>query len=240
LGGKNPDIIFADADLDAALDGALTGVYLHAGQVCSAGTRLIVENSIYDEFVAEFARRAQKIRLGNGLDPASQSGPLISAQHRAKVESYVQLGISEGARLLTGGARATGPGLDDGYFFQPTLFTDCHRGMRIVQEETFGPIATAERFAAEDDAVQLGNDTSYGLAGAVWTRDRARAHRIASRLRHGTVWINDFGTYLPQAEWGGFKRSGLGRELGPSGLAEYREAKHVYENTDPKAQRWFG
>lgn len=240
LGGKNPDIIFADADLDAALDGALTGVYLHAGQVCSAGTRLIVEDSIHNEFVAEFARRAEKIRLGNGLDPASQSGPLVSAQHRDKVESYVALGTAEGARLVTGGSRATGPGLDDGYFFQPTLFADCHARMRIVQEETFGPIATVERFIDEDHAVRLGNDTSYGLAGAVWTRDRARAQRVAGRLRHGTVWINDFGPYLPQAEWGGFGHSGSGRELGPTGLAEYREAKHIYENTDPKAQRWFG
>jgi betaine-aldehyde dehydrogenase len=240
LGGKNPDIVCADADLDAAIDGALTGVYLHAGQVCSAGTRLILHTDIHDEFVTEFARRAERIRLGNGLDPATQSGPLVSAQHREKVEAYVALGLDEGARLVTGGARPAAPELADGYFYLPTLFADCHREMRIVQEETFGPIATVERFTTEDDAVRLGNDTAYGLAGAVWTRDRAVAHRVSSRLRHGTVWINDFGPYLPQAEWGGFKLSGTGRELGPAGLAEYREAKHIYENTDPQAQRWFG
>jgi betaine-aldehyde dehydrogenase len=240
LGGKNPNIVFADAELDAALDAALTAVFLHAGQVCSAGTRLLLQDSIHDDFVAELARRADLIRLGNGLAEASESGPLVSAEHRAKVERYVELGLAEGARLLCGGHRPEEAELKDGFFYRPTVFVDCHRGMRIVQEETFGPIVTVERFDTEDDAVRLGNDTDYGLAGAVWTADRALAHRMAGRLRHGTVWINDFGPYLPQAEWGGFKRSGIGRELGPAGLAEYREAKHIYENTAPAAQHWFG
>ena len=239
LGGKNPNIIFADADLDAALDAALTAVFLHAGQVCSAGTRLLLHESIHDGFVAELARRADLIRLGNGLDEKTEMPPLVSAEHRAKVEGYVELGLAEGARLLCGGHRPKQAELQDGYFYAPTVFVDCHREMRIVQEETFGPIVTVERFETEEEAVRLGNDTDYGLAGAVWTADRARANRVAGRLRHGTVWINDFGPYLPQAEWGGFKLSGTGRELGPSGLAEYREAKHVYENTAPAAQYWF-
>jgi len=239
LGGKNPNIVFADADLEAAVDAALTGAFLHAGQVCSAGTRLLLEDAVHDGFVAELARRADLVRLGNGLDPASESGPLVSAAHREKVASYVALGLAEGATLVTGGAPPEDPGLRAGFFFRPTVFTGCHRGMRLVQEETFGPIVTVERFTTEDEAVHLGNDTSYGLAGAVWTSDRARAHRVAGRLRHGTVWVNDFGPYLPQAEWGGFKRSGTGRELGPSGLAEYREAKHVYENTAPSPAYWF-
>lgn len=239
LGGKNPNIIFADADFDTAVDTAMTAAFLHAGQVCSAGTRVIVEDAVHDEFVAELVRRTERIRLGNGLDPETESGPLVSAEHRAKVESYVALGVEEGATLLAGGRRPTEPALQSGFFLRPTIFGDCHRGMRIVQEETFGPIITIERFSGEQAAIELGNDTDYGLAGAVWTRDRARAERVARRLRHGTVWINDFGPYLPQAEWGGFKRSGTGRELGPSGLAEYREPKHVYENTDPKPQRWF-
>jgi betaine-aldehyde dehydrogenase len=239
LGGKNPNIVFADADLDAALDAALTGVFLHAGQVCSAGTRLLLESSIHDEFVAELVRRAELIRIGPGLAESTEMPPLVSAEHRSKVEDYVALGRAEGARLLTGGHRPKDAELQDGFFYTPTIFVDCDRTMRIVQEETFGPIITVERFETEEEAVRLGNDTAYGLAGGVWTADRARAHRVAGRLRHGTVWINDFGPYLPQAEWGGFKLSGSGRELGPSGLAEYREAKHVYENTAPAAQYWF-
>jgi betaine-aldehyde dehydrogenase len=239
LGGKNPNIVFADADFDAAVDYALTGVFLHAGQVCSSGTRLLVEDPLHDEFAAALAERAGRIRLGNGLDADTESGPLVSAEHLAKVESYVELGQKEGATLLAGGRRPDEPVLRQGFFFRPTIFDDCTRDMRIVQEETFGPIMTIERFTTEDEAVMLGNDTEYGLAGAVWTGDRARAERVARGLRHGTIWINDFGPYLPQAEWGGFKRSGIGRELGRAGLDEYREAKHIYENTEPKPQGWF-
>ncbi|GAA2498475.1 aldehyde dehydrogenase family protein [Streptomyces gobitricini] len=239
LGGKNPNIVFADADVEAAIDHALTAVFFHAGQVCSAGTRLIVEDSLHDEFVAELVDRTERIRLGNGLDEHTESGPLVSADHRDKVESYVRLGVQEGAKLVAGGRRPDEPALRNGFFYRPTVFDDCTQDMRIVQEETFGPILTVERFTEEDRAVELGNHTDYGLAGAVWTRDAARAERVARRLRHGTVWINDFGPYLPQAEWGGFKRSGIGRELGHEGLAEYRQAKHIYENTSPVPQRWF-
>jgi betaine-aldehyde dehydrogenase len=239
LGGKNPNIVFADADMDAALDYALTAVFLHAGQVCSAGARLLVEESVYEDFVAEVARRTERIRLGNGLDEASESGPLVSAGHRAKIEEYVALGREEGARLLAGGARPEEPDLQRGFFYRPTVFADCRQDMRIVREETFGPILTAERFSSEDEAVALGNDTNYGLAGAVWTRDADKAARVAARLRHGTIWINDYHPYLPQAEWGGFKQSGIGRELGPTGLDEYREAKHIWRNLDPKPAHWF-
>ncbi len=241
LGGKNPNLVFADADFEAAIDYALIAVFFHAGQVCSAGTRLVVEDSLHDRFVAELVRRAERIRLGNGLDPDTESGPLVSAEHRDKVESYVEIGINEGARLLTGGRRPDDPRLQDGFFFLPTVFDDCTSDMRVVREETFGPILTVERFtdADVDTAVRIGNDTTYGLAAAVWTADAGRAEYVARRLRHGTVWINDFGPYLPQAEWGGFKRSGVGRELGHAGLAEYQEPKHIYENTAPEPQRWF-
>jgi betaine-aldehyde dehydrogenase len=239
LGGKNPNIVFDDAPFEAAVDKALTGVFLHAGQVCSAGTRLIVHADIHDAFVAELVRRAEAIHLGNGLAPDSRSGPLVSAAHRAKVEHHVAVGLAEGATLLTGGRRPDDPELRAGFFYLPTIFDHCRRDMRIVQEETFGPILTVETFTTEDEAVELGNDTDYGLAGAVWTADRERGQRVARRLRHGTVWINEFGPYLPQAEWGGFKRSGIGRELGPTGLHEYQEAKHVYENTDPRPEYWF-
>jgi betaine-aldehyde dehydrogenase len=248
LGGKNPHIVFADAvasadgasgGFDAAVDHVLTGVFLHSGQVCSAGTRLIVEESIADEFVAAVAARAEKIRLGDGLDPASETGPLVSDQHRTKVENYVRLGVSEGAQLVTGGARPSDPELADGFFYLPTIFDRCDRAMRIVTEETFGPILTVERFATEAEAIALGNDTEYGLAAGVRTSDAARGERVVRALRHGTVWLNDFGYYTAGAEWGGFGKSGNGRELGPTGLAEYQELKHIWHNTAPTAAGWF-
>ncbi|MGZ9277095.1 MAG: aldehyde dehydrogenase family protein, partial [Candidatus Limnocylindrales bacterium] len=178
--------------------------------------------------------------LGHGSDDATEAGALISAEHRAKVEGYVQGAIDEGARLVVGGRRPTEPELQAGFFYRPTVFADVRREMRIVREEVFGPVLTVERFTTEEEAIELGNDTTYGLAGAVWTADAGRAQRVAGRLRHGTVWINDYNTYLPQAEWGGFKQSGIGRELGPSGLDEYREAKHIWQNTAPGPSGWFG
>ncbi|MBJ8346694.1 aldehyde dehydrogenase family protein [Antrihabitans sp. YC2-6] len=239
LGGKNPHIVFADADWESSVDQVLTGVFLHSGQVCSAGTRLIVEDSIADDFVAELANRAEKIRVGNGLDPASETGPLVSEQHRAKVEAFVELGISEGAKLVAGGTRPSDPALASGSFYRPTIFDRCDRSMRIVAEETFGPILTVERFETEADAIRLGNDTEYGLAAGVRTSDAARGERVVRALRHGTVWLNDFGYYTAAAEWGGFKKSGNGRELGPTGLAEYQEIKHIWHNTAPKPAGWF-
>lgn len=239
LGGKNPHLVFADADWDSAVDAVVTGVFLHSGQVCSSGTRLIVEESIADDLVAAVVARAEKIRFGNGLDPASQTGPLVSTAHRDKVEAYVALGISEGAVLMTGGQRPTDPALAAGYFYPPTVFDRCDRGMRIVTEETFGPILTVERFTSEEQAIELGNDTTYGLAAGVRTGDTARAERVARALRHGTVWVNDFGVYTAAAEWGGFGRSGNGRELGPTGLAEYQELKHIWTNTAPGEVGWF-
>jgi betaine-aldehyde dehydrogenase len=239
LGGKNPHIVFADADFDSAVDHVLTGVFLHSGQVCSAGTRLIVEQSIADDVVAALAARAERIRVGPGLDPTSETGPLVSEQHRAKVEDYVALGISEGAKLITGGARPADPALAAGSFYLPTIFDQCDRSMRIVQEETFGPILTVERFTDEAEAIRLGNDTRYGLAAGVRTSDTARGERMVRALRHGTVWLNDFGYYTAAAEWGGFGKSGTGRELGPSGLAEYQELKHIWHNTAPQPAGWF-
>lgn len=240
MGGKSPNIVFDDADFETAVDNALTAAFTHSGQVCSAGCRAIVQDTIYDRFVAEVGRRADLIRLGVGTDPATEAGALISAEHRAKVEGFVASAIAEGARLVAGGRRPAEPELQAGFFYRPTVFADVHPTMRIVREEVFGPVLTIERFATEDEAIALGNDTTYGLAGAVWTADAARAQRVAARLRHGTVWINDYNTYLPQAEWGGFKQSGIGRELGPMGLDEYREAKHIWENTSPGPTGWFG
>jgi betaine-aldehyde dehydrogenase len=244
LGGKNPNIVFADSvttadGFETVVDNAITAVFLHAGQVCSAGTRLIVEDALHDDLVAEIGRRADRIRLGNGMDEATESGPIVSAAQRAKIEDFVASAHADGARLVAGGHRPEEPELQKGYFYRPTVFADVRRDMRVIREETFGPILTVERFSGEEEAIALGNDTEYGLSGAVWTGDAGRAERVARALRHGTVWINDFGPYVPGAEWGGFKRSGNGRELGPTGLAEYQEHKHIWHNTAPAPAGWF-
>ncbi|MGO4633142.1 aldehyde dehydrogenase family protein [Streptomyces sp. 2RAF24] len=240
LGGKNPNVVFADAcatpeGFDTAVDQALNAAFIHSGQVCSAGSRLIVEASLRERFVAELSRRAAHIRLGRGTDEGVECGPLVSAAQLARTEEYVASALGEGAVLRAGGERPAGAG----YFYRPTVLDRCHRRMRVVREEVFGPVLTVETFETEAEAVALANDTEFGLAGAVWTADEDRAQRVAARLRHGTVWINDFHPYLPQAEWGGFGKSGIGRELGPGGLAEYRETKHIYRNLAPRPVRWF-
>jgi len=239
LGGKSPNIVFDDADFETAVDNALTAAFVHSGQVCSAGCRAIVQDTIYERFVDAIARRADRIRLGHGLDEATEAGALISAEHRAKVEAHVAGAISEGARVVAGGHRPGEPELQAGFYYRPTVIADVTPAMQIIRREVFGPVLTVERFSTEDEAVALGNDTTYGLAGAVWTADADRAERVAARLRHGTVWINTYNVYVPQAEWGGFKQSGIGRELGPAGLDEYREAKHIWRNTRPGPSGWF-
>lgn len=245
LGGKNPNIVFADADLDAAIDNALTAVFLDSGQVCSAGARLLLEESIAGQVVPELVRRARNIRLGLPDDPLAETGPLISSAHRDKVEAYVATALGEGAELLCGGQRPTDPHLANGWFYPPTILGGCHRDMTCVRDESFGPVLTIETFTGtsrqetEAAALDLANDTIYGLAGAVWTTDPERAERIARGLRAGTVWINDYHPYVPAAEWGGYKQSGVGRELGRVGLDEYRELKHIWSNTAPAPSGWF-
>ena len=240
LGGKNPNIVFADADLEVALDFALTAVFLHSGQVCSAGARLLVEESIHDDFVEELVERAGRIRLGGPFDEKAETGPLTSAQHRDKVEAYVDAGIAEGAWLRCGGARPDEPELANGFYYLPTVLDRCTSDMSVTQTESFGPVLTVETFHTEDEAVRIANDSIYGLAGAVWTQNAGKAQRVAGRLRMGTVWINDYHPYVPQAEWGGYKQSGTGRELGIAGLDEYRETKHIWHNIRPTVQHWFG
>ncbi|MED2037643.1 betaine-aldehyde dehydrogenase [Bacillus wiedmannii] len=239
LGGKNPNIVFADADFEIAVDQALNAVFFHAGQVCSAGSRLLIEENIHDEFLQAVVDRAKNIKLGNGFHEDTQSGPLISMEHRAKVEKYVEIGKKEGAQLILGGERPEDPELQNGFFYKPTIFVNCHSQMRIVQEEVFGPVLTVETFKTTEEVIELANSTIYGLAGAVWSKDIEKAEFVASCLRMGTVWINDFHPYFAQAPWGGYKQSGFGRELGSAGLEEYTEIKHIYRNTKPEPIGWF-
>lgn len=223
LGGKNPNVVFADMPLDIAIDNVTTAVFFHSGQVCSSGTRLIVEDSIADKLIAGVVEKAKNIKLGNGFDESTETGPLVSEAHLKKIENYIEIAKAEGAKLLCGGSRpdpAKHPDLAKGYFFLPTVFDNCDRSMRIVKEETFGPILTVERFKDGDEAraIYLANDTKYGLAGGVQSGDSQKAYRVARQLRHGTVWINNFGPFSPAGEWGGYGISGTGRELGSAGL----------------------
>jgi len=239
LGGKNPNIIFADADLDAAIDNAVTAGFLHSGQVCSAGTRLVVEKSIHEKVVTEIARRAKEIKVGGPTSSEAETGPLISSNHLNKVQEYVDKAVAEGAKLLVGGEKLTEGDFAKGNFFPPTVLDGCNTKMSCVQDESFGPIITVETFETEAEAIAIANDTIYGLSGAVWTKDEAKAKRVSRALRHGTVWVNDYGPYKPQAEWGGFKASGIGRELGEHGLSEFLESKHIWTNNKPAKSGWF-
>jgi betaine-aldehyde dehydrogenase len=239
LGGKSPNIVFADADRATAIDYALFGIFANAGQVCSAGSRLLLERSIADEFVAELVRRAAKIAVGDGFDPATEMGPLVSRRQRDRVEDYIRIGKEEGATLALGGHRLPGELGERGNFIVPTIFTDTKPSMRIVQEEIFGPVLAVQTFADEAEAIRLANDSLYGLAGAVFTNDGAKAHRVIRKLRAGITWINAYHPTYNEAPWGGYKQSGIGRELGTYGYDAYTEVKQINVNLAVEPSGWF-
>ena len=229
LGGKAPNIVFADADLDAAVKGAIMGIFFNQGQVCCAGSRLFLEKKIHDEFLSKLSERANGLRQGPGLDEKTQIGPQVSKEQLERILGYVKIAKDEGAQLVCGGERPQGE-LANGYFVKPTIFKGVNNEMRIAQEEVFGPVLAVIPFESTDEVAEQANKTTFGLSGAVWTKDIKKAHRLASEIKAGTIWVNCFNAFDPAVPFGGYKTSGYGRELGKHSIELYTQIKSVWVN----------
>jgi len=231
LGGKSANIICDDADIDLAVEGACYGTFFHQGQVCSSGTRVLVQAKIYDQFLEKMKKRAEMLRIGYQLDPTSHLGPLVSKEQMATVERYVKIGRDEGAELITGGRRVEVPGMAEGNYYAPTIFAKVNNKMRIAQEEIFGPVVCVIKYDSDEEALAIANDTMYGLAGGVFSSNNARAQRLVNGVRTGTMWVNNYHIFSDYCPFGGYKQSGLGRDFGMESLHEYTQMKRVHVNS---------
>ncbi|MFY9468955.1 MAG: aldehyde dehydrogenase [Solirubrobacterales bacterium] len=237
LGGKSPVVVLDDADIETAIDAALFGGMLYCGQACESGSRLLLPASLHDEFVERMVARARQIKIGDPMDYDTDFGPIVSARQRDRILEYIRVGVEEGATLALGGGVPEGERFERGFWVEPTIFTDVRRDMRIAQEEIFGPVLSVLKYEDEDEAVSIANDSIYGLAAAIWTTDNERGFDLAKRIRAGTVWINDAHMVNCAMPFGGYKQSGVGRELGPNALDEYVEVKNVHLDLSGRLDR---
>jgi acyl-CoA reductase-like NAD-dependent aldehyde dehydrogenase len=241
LGGKAPNVIFADADLDQAVNGAMMGIFFNQGQVCCAGSRIFVEEKTKEEFLGRFKEKAEKIKVGDPMDKATVMGPQVSEEQLNRIKGYVGIAREEGATVLTGGEPPQlDPQFQNGFFFQPTIFSEVDNSMRVAQEEIFGPVSSVITFKDDDELIQKANDTIYGLSAGIWTRDITRAHRFARAIKAGVVWINTYNMMNAASPFGGYKQSGYGREMGRHALDLYTQVKSVWVDLSGKPIGWFG
>ncbi len=243
LGGKSPNIVFADCDMEAAIGGSLSSIFMNQGQMCTAASRLLLEDKIYDEFLQKLIAKTKNLKMGNSFSYETDFGPVISLENRDRILKYIEMGKKEGAKLVCGGKIPKGQGFLQGFFVEPTIFSDVKNSMTIAQEEIFGPVLSVIRFSTIAEALRLANDSKFGLAACIWSKDLKKANSVAKQLRCGTVWINTYGGFYNEVPFGGYKQSGFGRELGKEGLLEYTQTKNICTDMTPSGKSlvaaWF-